>query len=56
MTIKEIRKNKPEGATHYNQSEYYFKNINGNTCEMWNPYVCKWFKTYVSVFDILKPL
>ena len=46
----------PEGATQYNQSEYYFKNIAGDKCEMWNPYEQAWFLTYVSTFDILRSI
>lgn len=40
------------GATHINQSEYYFKNIKGMKCEMYDPYNQVWFDTYVSVFDV----
>lgn len=58
MGIDEIRAKAPDGATHYNQSEYYFKNIDlvNNTCEMYSDYSQSWFSTYVSVFDVFKPL
>ena len=56
MTLDEIRSKAPQGATHYNQSEYYFKNIDGDKCEMWQPYEQRWFSTYVSTFDKFKPL
>lgn len=28
MNIEEIRKNAPEGATHYDKTKYYFKKTN----------------------------
>lgn len=56
MTPQQIKANAPDGATHYNQSDYYFKNIKGASCEMWDPYNQRWFETYVSVFDVFKPL
>lgn len=56
MTLDEIRKNKPDGATHINQSDYYFRNIKGTSCEMYDPYNQRWFDTYVSVFDVFKPI
>lgn len=56
IALDDIRSKAPEGATHYNQSDYYFKDINGTSCEMWDPYNQQWFKTYVSVFDTFKPL
>ena len=56
ITLDEIKSKAPDGATHYNQSEYYFKNIDGDKCEMWQPYEQRWFSTYVSTFDKFKPL
>ena len=59
MTIEEILKGAPdETATHYNQAFNYFKNLDveSDRCEMWDPYNQEWMKTYICIFDVLKPL
>lgn len=53
---REILEGAPDGATHINPSEYYFKAVIGGDCEMWNPYKQVWFQTYVSVFDTFQTL
>ncbi|MED6004918.1 MULTISPECIES: hypothetical protein [Enterobacteriaceae] len=55
MTIEEIRKKAPEGATHYNQNGDYFCVLHF-IFHMWNPCSQEWFATRLLEHDILKPL
>lgn len=59
MNIDEIRKNRPEGATHYDEDNDYYKLVGGGKFLIWNDEddMGFWDYLYCDISDLeLKPL